>query len=101
MDFTYVSNTINYKNCLKQRYNKQNKLNLYVENAIKISIKDNTGIEDIKNRISEIFNLEKISTQDMTYLGNARSISLLKQALNKINECLKNIKENKTSNSKQ
>ena len=72
----------------------ENKLNLYVEDAIKISIKDNIGIEDIKNRISEIFNLEKISTQDMTYLGNARSISLLKQALNKINECIKNINDN-------
>lgn len=70
----------------------ENKLNLYVEDAIKISIKDNVGIEDIKNRISEIFNLEKISTQDMSYLGNARSISLLKQSLNKINECLNNIK---------
>ena len=69
----------------------ENKLNLYVEDAIKISIKDSIGIEDIKNRISEIFNLEKISTQDMSYLGNARSISLLKQSLNKINECLNNI----------
>ena len=70
----------------------ENKLNLYVEDAIKISIKDNIGIEDIKNRISEIFNLEKISTQDMSYLSNARSISLLKQSLNKVNECLNNIK---------
>ena len=72
----------------------ENKLNLYVENAIKISVKDNTGIEDIKNRISEIFNLDKISTNDMSYLSNARSISLLKQSLNKINECLINIKDN-------
>ena len=70
----------------------ENKLNLYVEDAIKISIKDNTGIEDIKNRISEIFNLDKISTQDMSYLSNARSISLLNKALNKINECIENIK---------
>ena len=72
----------------------ENKLNLYVEDAIKISIKDNTGIENIKNRISEIFNLDKISTTDMSYLSNARSISLLKQSLNKINECLNNIKNN-------
>ena len=28
----------------------------------------------------------------MSYLSNARSISLLKQSLNKINECLNNIK---------
>ena len=69
----------------------ENKLNIYIEDAIKISVKDNLGIEDIKNRISEIFNLEKIETQDMSYLSNARSISLLKQSLNKINECINNI----------
>ena len=69
----------------------ENKLNIYIKDAIKISIKDNTGIEDIKNRISEIFNLDKISTSDMSYLSNARSISLLKQTLNKINECLENL----------
>ena len=69
----------------------ENKLNIYIKDAIKISIKDNTGIEDIKNRISEIFNLDKISTSDMSYLSNARSISLLKQTLNKINECLLNL----------
>lgn len=72
----------------------ENKLNIFIEDSIKISIKDNTGIEDIKNRISEIFKLDKISTNDMTYLGNARSISLLKQSLNKINECLNNINNN-------
>ena len=72
----------------------ENKLNIFIEDSIKISIKDNTGIEDIKNRISEIFKLDKISTNDMTYLGNARSISLLKQSLNKINECINNINNN-------
>ena len=70
----------------------ENKLNIYFENAIKISIKDNDGIEKIKTRITEIFNLDKISTNDMSYLSNARSISLLKQSLKKINECLENIK---------
>ena len=73
----------------------ENKLNIDIENTIKISIKNNTGIEEIKNRISEIYNLDKITTNDMTYLSNARSISLLKQSLNKINECINNI-NNKT-----
>ena len=72
----------------------ENKLNISIEDAIKISIKDNTGIEEIKNRITEIFNLDKIATNDMSYLSNARSISLLKQSLNKINECLDNINNN-------
>ena len=72
----------------------ENKLNIYIEDAIKISVKDNQGIEDIKNRISEIFNLDKISTNDMSYLSNARSVALLKQSLTKIEECLNNIKDN-------
>ena len=70
-----------------------NKLNLYVEDSIKISIKDNTGINEIKNKIIEIFNLDKIETTDLSYLSNARSISLLKKSLDKIQECIQNIKE--------
>ena len=72
----------------------ENKLNLPDKNTIKISIKENIGIEQIKEKIKEIFNLDKISTNDMSYLSNARSISLLKQSLNKINECIDNIKNN-------
>lgn len=68
-----------------------NKLNINEPNIIKISIKEHKGIENIKNRITELYNLDKISTEDMSYLSNARSISLLKQTLNKINECLDNI----------
>mgnify|MGYP003300352383 CR=1 FL=1 len=63
-----------------------NKLNLYVEDSIKISIKDNTGIDEIKNKIIEIFNLDKIATTDLSYLSNARSISLLKKSLDRIKE---------------
>jgi len=72
----------------------ENNLNIDIENPIKISVKNNIGIEEIKNRITEIFNLDKISTTDMSYLSNARSISLLKTSLNKINECLDNINNN-------
>lgn len=69
----------------------ETKLNLPKENTVSISIKNNVGIDEIKNQISKMYNLDKIATQDMTYLSNARSISLLKQALNKIEECLDNI----------
>ena len=72
----------------------ENKLNLNIDDAIKVSIKENIGIDKIKNKISEIFNLDKISTTDMSYLSNARSISLLKKSLEKINECLENINNN-------
>lgn len=72
----------------------ENKLKIDEKNVIKISIKENIGIEEIKNKISEIFNLDKIETNDMSYLSNARSISLLKQSLTKINECIENINNN-------
>lgn len=64
------------------------------EECIKISIKEKKGLEQIKDKISEIFNLEKIKTQDMTYLSNARSISLLKKANNLLVCSLTNIENN-------
>ena len=65
-----------------------------IPNAIKISTKDNLGIESLKDHIIKIFNLEKINTTDMTYLSNARNISLLKATLNKINEIIEDILNN-------
>ena len=64
------------------------------EECIKISIKEKKGLEQIKDKISEIFNLEKIKMQDMTYLSNARSISLLKKANNLLVSSLTNIENN-------
>ena len=46
----------------------------------------NNGIDELKNKIKQIFNLDKIETSDLTYLTNARSISLLKQSLNAITD---------------
>lgn len=53
---------------------------------INISALNNNGIDELKNKIKQIFNLDKIETSDLTYLTNARSISLLKQALNAITD---------------
>ena len=64
------------------------------EECIKISIKEKKGLEQIKDKISEIFNLEKIKTQDMTYLSNARSISLLTKANSLLVSSLTNIENN-------
>ena len=69
-----------------------NKLLYNEENIIKISIKNNTGIDNLKNKIIELFNLEEITTQDMTYLSNARSIALLKKTLKIIKNTINNIK---------
>ena len=60
--------------------------------VIEISVKDNIGIDTIKEEIKRIYNLEQIETTDMTYLSNARSISLLKKSLSKIEDSINNIK---------
>ena len=49
------------------------------EEIIKVSL-INKNADKIKERIIELFNLEQLDTNDLTYLSNARSISLLKQA---------------------
>ena len=71
-----------------------NKLIINENNIIKISIKDNIGLDLLKNKIIELFNLGEITTKDMTYLSNARSISLLKQTLKIIEEIINNINNN-------
>ncbi len=62
------------------------------KNIISISVKENIGINSIKEEIKKIYNLEEIETKDLTYLSNARSISLLKKSLSKIEESITNIK---------
>ena len=68
-----------------------NKINIDDKDIIKISIKENIGIDKLKNKIIEMFNLEEITTKDMTYLSNARSISLLKKSLSILNESINNL----------
>jgi len=71
----------------------EDKLNLSETNAIRISIKEKIGIDKLKNKIIELFNLEEITTKDMTYLSNARSISLLKKSLAIIDTIINNIEK--------
>jgi tRNA modification GTPase len=61
------------------------------EDIIKISVKNNIGINEIKQRIIDLFNIENLETNDMTYLNNKREINLLKESLNSINNAIKSI----------
>lgn len=54
---------------------------IVTDSIVSISALNRTGIDDLKNKIKELFNLEKIEQDDYTYLSSARSISLLRQAL--------------------
>ena len=61
---------------------------------LKISVLKDQGIDNLKNKILELFNLGKIETEDLTYLSDARSISLLKIALSNINDSITSIDNN-------
>ena len=64
----------------------ENKLDFnLLPNFIKMSVKDDIGINELKNKIKEMFNLEQIEQNDYTYLSSARSISLLKKSLESLN----------------
>ena len=71
---------------------KLDKTNL--NNYIEISVKDNIGIDKIKDEIKRLFNIGIIEANDMTYLSNARSISLLHKALKNIEEAIIEINNN-------
>ena len=60
------------------------------EDIVKVSLINNNA-DKIKEKIIELFNLEELETADLTYLTNARSISLLKQSNNHINNAIKSI----------
>ena len=70
------------------------KLNLNDNDCVYVSAKENIGIDDLKNKIKELYNLEKIETEDLSYLSSARSISLLKQALQSLKNADKGIDDN-------
>ena len=57
-----------------------------LDNYIEISVKENIGVNKIKEEIKRLFSIGDIITNDVTYLSNARSIALLKKSLKSINE---------------
>ncbi len=62
-----------------------------IKNVVQISALNDTGIDELKAKIKEIYNLEEIEVEDMTYLSNARSIALIEEAKNLLEEANKNI----------
>ena len=67
----------------------ESNIDLDINNYENIVICDTTstdGLDSLKNKIIELFNIGTIDDKDLTYLSSARSISILKQCLNKIDE---------------
>lgn len=61
---------------------------------VKLSVKENIGLNDLKSKIKELFNLSKIETKIPTYLTNARSLAILKKCLDSIENIEQSIKNN-------
>ncbi len=70
------------------------KLNIDKDRIINLSIINNQGIDELKNKISELFKLNEIETKDPTYLSNTRSISILKRCLKSVEDIEKSLKDN-------
>lgn len=65
-----------------------------IDGAIYISALNDDDIDVIKDEIKKLFKLDKIELDNPTYLTNARSISILKNCLNAIDEVEKGIQNN-------
>ena len=62
------------------------------DHIVKMSIKNKEGINELKEKIKEIFNLEKIETSDMTFVTSARSLAILNQIRDSIEDIEKGLK---------
>ena len=62
---------------------------VYLSNKIYVSALKDININQIGEKIKELFNLEKIETTDLSYLTSARSLSLL----NKISKSIKDVRK--------
>ena len=67
--------------------------NSYMDDVIKISAKNNEGIEDIKDAIKELFNVGAFMSKNLTFFTNVRQISLLKSAIKSLEDVQQGIKE--------
>ncbi|MBR6073379.1 MAG: tRNA uridine-5-carboxymethylaminomethyl(34) synthesis GTPase MnmE [Bacilli bacterium] len=51
------------------------------------------GLDNLKNKIIELFNLNELDSNNYNYLTNARELSLVKQAVEHITDAIKNTKD--------
>ena len=63
-------------------------------NLVSTNTNNIEGIDNLKDKIKEMFDLEQISTKDYNYLTNVRQISLAKNAYQKLMDVENALKEN-------
>ena len=78
---------------LDSKLNKD-ELNIDKNKIVELSITEGKGIEELKNKIIEMFNINEIETKDPTYLSNTRSISILKNCLKRVKDVEESLNNN-------
>lgn len=78
---------------LESKLNRE-ELGIPLDKIVEISVKENKGIDDLKEKIVKMFNIDELETKDPTYLNNSRSISILKRCLKSINDIEYGLKNN-------
>ena len=64
-----------------------------LDNIIYMSTVNDIGIDDLKNKIINMYELDKLNTKDFNYLSSARSISLIEKAIESIDKSINSINE--------
>lgn len=67
--------------------------NKYNEDVIRISAKTNQGIDLVKDKIKELFNVGAFLNKNLTFFTNVRQISLLKSAIESLEEVERGVNE--------
>ena len=72
----------------------KNDLEVDPNKIVELSIKENRGIEELKNKIMELFNMNELETKDPTYLSNIRTINILKNCLKLVGDVKESLHNN-------
>ena len=73
---------------------KINETEIECKNIVHGNTKEYKNLESLKKKIIEMFNLEQLETSNLNYLSNSRQISLVKQSLQSLDNCLEQIENN-------
>ena len=79
------------KNDLEKKINEKeiNSKNIIYGNTLEYK-----NLNNLKDKIRELFNLGEIETSNLNYLSNSRQISLVKKSIEVLNNCLEQINNN-------
>ena len=67
------------------------KLKIAKEDIVKGNTVDLNGLDELKDKIGELFDLERINNSNLEVVSSAREIGLLNEALNSIDQALNNV----------